>query len=119
LDERRRSQAKCCRSYRSGGADLDSEDIMNRLYGNTFRGLPLTPAQVREVEHYIRERERSGVPWDTPDLAAMLEDMLNPPERVEDEAVALQDSIAAERTVAGNEESDELDLLKCERDRNH
>jgi hypothetical protein len=49
----------------------------------------------------------------------MLGDMLNPPEQDHDEQSTLLDSTAAERTVADNEESDQLDLLRCERDRQH
>jgi hypothetical protein len=93
---------------------------MNRPNGTTtFRGLPLTPEQLREVEHYIHAHERSGSAWDTPELAGMLDDMLNPPVTAEDEKSVLEDCIAAERMVAQNEESDELDLLKSERDSNH
>jgi hypothetical protein len=92
---------------------------MDLLYGNRFRDLPLTPEQLREVEHFILTRERANLAWDTPELAAMLEDMLHPPEPVEDDQAMLQDSCAAERMVAQNEESDHIDLLKCERDRQH
>jgi hypothetical protein len=93
---------------------------MNRPNGTTtFRGLPLTPDQLREVEHYIHARERSGAAWDTPELAAMLDDMLHPPPAAEDEQSVLDEGTAAERTVAQNEESDQFDLLKCERDHNH
>lgn len=93
---------------------------MNRPYdAATFRQLPLTPEQLREVEHYIHVRERAGAAWDTPELARMLDDMLNPPATPDDEQSALEQSIAAERSVAQNEESDQLDLLKSERDRNH
>jgi hypothetical protein len=49
----------------------------------------------------------------------MLDDMLNPPPAVEDEQLVLEQSFAAERTTAQNEESDELDLLRSERDSNH
>lgn len=92
---------------------------MNTLPGNTFRTLPLTPEQVREVEHYIHARVRAGVPWDTPELAMMLDDMLHPPETVHDDTTGLQESLASERAVAANEESDRIDLLKSERDSNH
>ncbi|GAB3468013.1 hypothetical protein GCM10027321_36010 [Massilia terrae] len=92
---------------------------MNSLSDNTFRGLPLTPEQVREVEHYIHTRIRSGLPWDTPELATMLEDMLHPPETLPDDATGLLASIASESAVAANEESDRTDLLKSERDSNH
>jgi|GEM_PF-230620 len=46
---------------------------------STFRGLPLTVEQDAEVRHYITDRTRRGLPWDTPELSAMLEDMLHPP----------------------------------------
>jgi hypothetical protein len=92
---------------------------MSTTYGEKFRSLPLTPDQLREVEHYIHTRQRSGADWDTPELAAMVRDMLNPPETASDEDSGLEGSMAAERTVASNEESDQLDLLKCERDRQH
>jgi len=45
----------------------------------TFRGLPLTPEQDAEIRHYIKVRKQRGKPWDTPELAAMLHDMLEPP----------------------------------------
>ncbi len=50
----------------------------------TFRGLPLTPEQDAEIRHYIKSRKQHGKPWDTPELEAMLRDMLEPPP--EDEA---------------------------------
>ncbi|MGF6758749.1 hypothetical protein [Paraburkholderia sp. GAS42] len=46
---------------------------------STFRGLPLTPEQDAEVRHYIKKKEQHGAPWDTPELQAMLRDMLQPP----------------------------------------
>jgi len=46
---------------------------------STFRGLPLTPEQDAEVRHYIKKKEQHGAPWDTPELVAMLRDMLEPP----------------------------------------
>lgn len=45
----------------------------------TFRGLPLTPEQDAEVRHYIKKKKQRGEPWDTPELEAMLQDMLEPP----------------------------------------
>jgi hypothetical protein len=45
----------------------------------TFRGLPLTPEQDAEIRHYIKVRKQHGKPWDTPELEAMLRDMLEPP----------------------------------------
>jgi hypothetical protein len=46
---------------------------------STFRGLPLTPEQDAEVRHYIKKKEQHGALWDTPELEAMLRDMLEPP----------------------------------------
>ncbi|WP_035546114.1 hypothetical protein [Burkholderia sp. 9120] len=46
---------------------------------STFRGLPLTPGQDAEIRHYIKKKEQHGESWDTPELAAMLRDMLEPP----------------------------------------
>ncbi|SAL54980.1 hypothetical protein [Caballeronia telluris] len=45
----------------------------------TFRGLPLTAEQDAEVRHYIKKKKQHGEPWDTPELSAMLRDMLEPP----------------------------------------
>ncbi|MGA7781200.1 MAG: hypothetical protein WCA85_26315 [Paraburkholderia sp.] len=51
---------------------------------STFRGLPLTPEQDAEVRHYIKRQKQHGAPWDTPELKAMLRDMLEPPGGGED-----------------------------------
>jgi hypothetical protein len=100
--------------------DVLCEDIMNEQGpGSTFRGLPLTPDQLREVEHYIHVRQRAGAEWDTPELQAMLDDMLNPPEVGREDESGVQDSMASERSVAQGEESSEIDLLRCERDQQH
>ena len=66
----------------------------------TFRGLPLTSEQDSEIRHYIHTRERSGVPWDTPELAAMLADMLDPPELAFEERQSIDDSMRAEHATA-------------------
>jgi hypothetical protein len=78
----------------------------------TFRGLPLTPDQEREIEHYIHTRQRSGAEWDTTELRAMIADMLNPPEIVDDDDQALDDSMAAERITAYGEETLDEDRLR-------
>ena len=74
---------------------------------STFRRLPLTAEQDAEVKHYIKLRTRRGLPWDTPELSAMLEDMLLPPgdgnsdvDSAEDETKA-----AAERATASVDEA--------------
>lgn len=75
----------------------------------SFRGLPLTAEQDREIRHYIHTKERKGEPWDTPELQAMLADMLNPPELTDEDSQAREDSISAERVTAEHEESAEME----------
>lgn len=67
---------------------------------NTFRGLPLSSEQDSEIRHYIHTRERNGLPWDTPELQAMLADMLDPPEADEEDRRSLSDSMGTERAAA-------------------
>jgi hypothetical protein len=76
----------------------------------TFRGLPLTPEQDSEIRHYIHLCTRNGTPWDTPELKAMLRDMLDPPELADEDGLSLDDSIATERSAAMGEDflDDEL-----------
>ncbi|KVE38740.1 hypothetical protein [Burkholderia sp. TSV86] len=64
---------------------------------STFRGLPLTPEQDAEVRHYIKIRMQRGLPWDTPELKAMLRDMMMPPE---DDSGASEDVLADETRMA-------------------
>lgn len=71
----------------------------------TFRGLPLTPEQDSEIRHYIHLQSRHGAPWDTPELAAMLHDMLDPPELADEDGQALGHSMAAEYIAAAGEQS--------------
>jgi hypothetical protein len=66
---------------------------------STFRGLPLTAEQDAEVRHYIKVRTQRGLPWDTPELSAMLHDMAQP-DVAADEAKA-----AAERAMASVDEA--------------
>lgn len=65
----------------------------------TFRGLPLTPEQDAEIRHYIKGRKQHGKPWDTPELDAMLRDMLEPPGE-DDAEEGLDDDFGSARTVA-------------------
>jgi hypothetical protein len=85
----------------------------------TFRGLPLTTEQDAEIRHYIKVRKQHGKPWDTPELAAMLRDMLEPP--AEDE---LDDEFGADfdetRTAAERAEfsiEDEMDPIEASEER--
>lgn len=77
----------------------------------TFRGLPLTPEQDAEIRHYIKVCKQHGKPWDTPELAAMLRDMLEPPaeDELEDDSDSDFDETrtAAERAQFSIE--DEMD----------
>ncbi|MBW8901228.1 MAG: hypothetical protein JF619_24635 [Massilia sp.] len=75
---------------------------------DTFRGLPLTREQDSEIRHFIHCRERCGLPWDTPELSAMLADMLDPPEVDEEDVAALSDCMHAEHAAAvQDDEKDE------------
>jgi hypothetical protein len=71
----------------------------------TFRGLPLTPEQDSEIRHYIHLQSRHGAPWDTPELEAMLHDMLDPPELADEDGQSLGHSMAAEYIAAAGEQS--------------
>lgn len=73
--------------------------------GTAFRGLPLSVQQEREITHFIEARQRAGQPWDTPELAALIRDMLDPPELGDELRTDLDDSTTTERFTAVNEES--------------
>jgi hypothetical protein len=75
----------------------------------TFRSLPLANERDREIRHYIHTKERRREPWDTSELKAMLADMPNSPEVVDDDVRASDDSVAAERVTAEGEESLDTD----------
>ncbi len=74
--------------------------MMEAEPANTFRGLPLTSEQESEIRHYIHVRQRAGRPWDTPELHAMLADMLNPPEADAEDQRSLSASMDTERSAA-------------------
>jgi hypothetical protein len=76
---------------------------------NTFRGLPLTSEQDSEIRHYIHIRQRGGLPWDTPELHAMLADMLDPPEADEEERRSIAGSMDKEREAAGLDDETDRD----------
>lgn len=85
--------------------------------GNTFRGLPLTAEQDAEIRHYIKVKRQHGEPWDTPELNAMLRDMLEPPSNDEEE---LDDPVdeakaAAERAAASIDEA--MDPIEASEER--
>ncbi|MDO8650614.1 MAG: hypothetical protein Q7R66_00285 [Undibacterium sp.] len=74
--------------------------------GSTYRGLPLTAEQDAEVRHYIKKKKQHGESWDSPELAAMLKDMLEPPSENDEELDVLIDETkaAAERAAASIDE---------------
>jgi hypothetical protein len=76
---------------------------------NTFRGLPLTPGQDSEIRHYIHVRQRGGLPWDTPELDAMLADMLDPPQADEEAQQSVSDSMGMERAAVVLDGGKDLD----------
>ncbi|SAK60134.1 hypothetical protein AWB78_01875 [Caballeronia calidae] len=70
---------------------------------STFRGLPLTPEQDAEVRHYIKKKRQRGEPWETPELEAMLQDMLEPPgdeDALADDGTEEETRAVAERASA-------------------
>ena len=80
---------------------------------SSFRGLPLTAEQDAEVRHYIKKKKQHGEPWDTPELAAMLRDMLEPPSIDDDGSGTSTDDTksAVERAAASIE--DEMDPIEA------
>ncbi len=75
--------------------------------GTAFRGLPLSVQQEREITHFIEARQRAGQAWDTPELAALIRDMLHPPELGDEDGIEVADSTAAERFTASHEEAND------------
>ena len=86
--------------------------------GSTFRGLPLTAEQDAEIRHYIKVKRQHGEPWDTPELSAMLRDMLEPPSNDEEERddPADETKAAAERAAASIDEA--MDPIEASEERN-
>lgn len=85
------------------------ENMITPEPANTFRGLPLSAEQHSEIRHYIRARERHGLPWDTPELQAMLVDMLDPPEIDQEDRGALAYSMGMERAASVLDGGKDLD----------
>jgi hypothetical protein len=84
---------------------------------STFSGLPLTAEQDAEVRHYIRKKKRHGAPWDTPELEAMLKDMLEPPSDDESLGAAADETkAAAERATASIDEA--MEPIEASEERN-
>ena len=85
---------------------------------STFRGLPLTAEQDAEVRHYIKKKMQHGMPWDTPELAAMLHHMLDPPVSEDEEPDETIDDTRAvtERATASVDES--IEPIEASEERN-
>ena len=85
---------------------------------STFRGLPLTPEQDAEVRHYIKKQKQQGAAWDTPELASMLRDMLEPPgdDDAEFDPDFDETKAAAERAAASIDEA--MDPIEASEERN-
>lgn len=75
--------------------------------GNTWQGLPLSPAQNREVLNYVERCGRAGLDWNTPELRAMLDDMLRPPEIIDDACDDIARCTETEVFAATHEEPDD------------
>jgi hypothetical protein len=88
----------------------DCENAMSAAeLHTTFRGLPLTPEQDSEIRHFIHRREREGLPWDTPELEAMIADILDPPELGDEDSQSVRDSTARERSSSLDREDIDTD----------
>jgi hypothetical protein len=57
-----------------------------------------------EPANYIHSRQRNNLPWETPELRAMVADMLDPPEFSEEDRQSLSDSMGAERASARDDQ---------------
>ncbi|CAN0621243.1 conserved protein of unknown function [Burkholderia multivorans] len=85
---------------------------------STFRHLPLTPEQDAEVRHYIKRKKQRGEQWDTPELAAMLRDMLDPPRNDDGELGAdiEETKLASESAAASIDEA--MEPISASEERN-
>ena len=85
---------------------------------STFRGLPLTPEQDAEIRHYIKLKTHRGEPWDTPELDAMLKDMLEPPPGEQEESDAFVDQERAEIERAASSIDEAMESIEASEERN-
>jgi hypothetical protein len=85
---------------------------------SSFRGLPLTPEQDAEIRHYINVKKRHGEPWDTPELSAMLRDMLEPPGEDEEESALNLDSAKSAAERAATFVDDAMEPIEASEERN-
>ena len=78
----------------------------------------MTVEQGAEVRLYIRKKVQHGEPWDTPELAGMLQDMLDPPgdDDGELDVTADETKAAAERAAASIDEA--MEPIEASEERN-
>jgi len=85
---------------------------------NTFRGLPLTQEQDAEVRHYIKRKIQRGASWDTPELKAMLNDMLVPPDDEEGGSGEIVDETRAATERATASVTETIEPIEASEERN-
>lgn len=86
--------------------------------GNSFRGLPLTEAQDKEIRHYLKLKKQHGLPLDGPELSAMLRDMLEPPCDDEGGIDAYADSTRADAERAAASVDEAMEDIEASEERN-
>lgn len=86
--------------------------------GSTFRGLPLTVEQDAEIRHYIKKKKQHGEPWDTPELTAMLKDMLEPPSDDDEGLGDMADETIAEAERAAASIDEAMEPIEASEERN-
>jgi hypothetical protein len=94
-------------AYTEKSTDLRSKAMVEATPQSTFHGLPLTPEQDAEVRHYIKRKTQHGAPWNTAELRAMLDDMLQPPSDEDggSGAIVSETRAATERATASVDEA--------------
>ncbi|QIN67265.1 hypothetical protein SBC1_73120 (plasmid) [Caballeronia sp. SBC1] len=87
--------------------------MINLAPRTTFRGLPLTAEQAcAEVRHDIKVQTQRDVSWNTPELSAMLKDMLQPPSDDIDGFDAPADETKAAAEHAKGSVDEEMDAIE-------
>jgi hypothetical protein len=69
----------------------------------------LSPGEESEIRYYIHAMQRSGQPWDTLELRAMLADMLDPPQADEEDHRSLSHGMGVRRAVVVLDGGKDLD----------
>ncbi|MGF6657786.1 hypothetical protein OKW34_008376 [Paraburkholderia youngii] len=69
------------------------------------------------MRHYIKDRTRRGLPWDTSELNAMVKDMLQPPGDSDDDFDAMAETKAAAESAMASVD-DAMDPIEASEERN-